>query len=105
MLHLLDTGVTLAQIQTKFDIHGRTFQRIKKNREAICAMDRNRVPISTSGTLYANYYALESRVTEFTKFALDQRMPVSMHLIQERAELTADIMDITLFKASNGWLN
>ena len=105
MLHILDTGVTPAEIQTKFDIHERTLQRIKRNREAISAMDRNRVPIYTSWTLQAKHPALESRVTEFIEFARDQRMPVSMHLIQERAKITADIMGITSFNAFNGWLN
>ena len=76
-----------------------------KDREVISAMDRKRDPISTYGTLHAKHPALESRVTEFIEFARDQHMPASMHLIQERAKMTADIMGITSFKASNGWLN
>ena len=74
----------------------------QKNREAISAIDRHRVPISASGALHAKYAALESRVTEFIEFARDQRMLVSMHLIQNRAKITADIMGIPSFKGPNG---
>ena len=76
-----------------------------KKQEGHRAMDRNRVPICISGTLHAKYPALESRVTEFIEFASDQRMPVSMNLIQEHTKMTANITGITSFKASNGWLN
>ena len=42
-----------------------------KIRKAIIAINHIRVKISTNGTMYAKYPALEARVTEFIEFVRD----------------------------------
>ena len=93
-----------SEAMSKFGICKRTLYHIKSKKEIYYGMDRNRVSLDARGTFQAKYSELEARMTEFIAFAPDQHVPVSMHLIQERARMTAEIMGIDPFKASNGWL-
>ena len=105
VLHFLETGVPPVQIRNQFGISTRTLYRIKSNKAKYIGMDTNRVSTSTPGSLHAKYPELEARVTAFISFARDKRMPVSMHLIQERARMIANQLGIQSFHASNGWLD
>ena len=41
---------------------------------------------------------------EFLQFARSQRLPVSRTILQQRARITADRLNVPGFKASNGYI-
>ena len=104
VLHYHSIGMKPVQIQSKFKISPRTFYRILESEENLRELDSNGESVYSKGTPHPKHPELESRVTEFVAFARNNRMPVSKSLIEERAVMTAEMLGITVFKASNGWL-
>ncbi len=65
-------------------------------------MDELKVALSIQQCLKLIYLALQKRICEFVQIAGDQRLPVSKSLIQERARMTAEEMNLIQLSASNG---
>ena len=61
------------------------------------------MPKDIKRPLHANFPVVDSVVIEFIRFARSQRLPVTLHLIQERARKEAGTQGILNFYASRGW--
>lgn len=101
--HLDRKERSVANLCREFRISYRTAVCIKRDRSNLMALDRNRVPLGVKRSLHARIPDVDKKVEEFIRFAWSHRLPVTMHLIQERALIKADEIGIPNFVASVGW--
>ena len=55
--------------------------------------------------LYARYPEIDAELMEFLQFARSQRLPISRTILQQRARIAAERLNVSEFKASNGYID
>ena len=105
VLHELNQGATKSALSRKFNCRRKTITRINSKKSELQAMDRNRVNLTVKKLLKTKFPEIEDHVVNFITFTRNQRLPVTMSLIQERAKMIAESLGIMNFAASRGWLD
>jgi hypothetical protein len=102
----IDEGVPYRRIMDEFSIAKGTISRIKQARHALMeSAARNAISIGMRySRLKGSAAVLDKRVYEWFCAARGRGLPVTGPLLKEKARITAEILGIAGFKASNGWL-
>ena len=67
-------------------------------------MEAQGTPVEVARVLKGRYSDVERDVLEFIGFVRNERLPVTLSLIQTRALLSAEVRQHNNFKASRGWV-
>lgn len=102
LAHLLDSKNSVSFLCRKFDLSERVVRRINKNKEVIRDRLRNGSPTSVKRSLYARFPLVEKEVIKFVDFIREQRIPLSLGIIQTRVKMIVQEFNQTEFKASRG---
>ena len=103
--HFLNKDHSISQTAEKFGLSKRTVRRIRDNQSNYLAVEASGAHINSHRPLKARYPVIDQGVFEFAAFLRDQRIPVSLGLLQTRARMIAEKHNISAFRASRGWIS
>ncbi len=88
----------------EFGIAERTLRRSVKDKLSWSEKARNKQALRTKRRFYAKYPAIDEELLRFVKYARNLRLPMTRHLIQERAKIVAMTVGVNDFQTSNGYI-
>ncbi len=71
----------------EFGIAERTLRRSVKDKLSWSEKARNKQALRTKRRFYAKYPAIDEELLRFVKYARNLRLPMTRHLMQERAKM------------------
>ena len=105
VLHYLKTDLTKTQIGSLFAVYRFAVGRVQKSKDRIILQESLRIPHGMKRQLYARYREVDAEIMEFLQFGRSQILSVSKTILQQRARIAADRLNISEFKASYGYIN
>lgn len=103
ILRCIASGTSYADIQSEFQVSAGSITKIKKSRAQILQSIADNQ--SGSSRLSGIGEKLDKRVYDWFVDVRSRNIPVTGALIQQSAMKAAQSLQMTDFKASNGWLN
>ena len=95
---------TTSSLLEEFGIAERTLRRYVKNKQSLQEQAHDQQALTAKRALYAKYPAIDDELLKFVKFARELRLPVTRHLMQERAKMVATTFGVDNFGGSNGFI-
>lgn len=102
MAHFIDGGQIVSAAMSKRELSETLVRRIKNKESFYRDRVRNGTPSTACRPLKPRFPVIDRGVTEFVSFFRDQRLPVSMSVIQERSRMAAHEHGVDGFKESRG---
>ena len=100
----VEFGTIVLQASKKFDTHPLTAMRILIQKNELLDMEAKCAPMDVSRVLKGQYADLDRDILEFIGFVRNERLPVTLSLIQTLALLLAKVRQQYYFRASLGWV-
>ena len=102
VLHFLEFGYSVPQASKKFVVHLRTVMRILVQKIELYDMEAQGAPVDLARVLKGRYPDVERGTLEFIGFVRNERLPVTLILIQTHAQLLAEVHQHNNFRAFCG---
>ena len=79
--------------------------REQKSEDHILQQEYLRTPHRVKRQLYAHYPEVDAELMELLQLSRSQRLPLSRRILQQRARIAVYRLNVSGFKASNGYIN
>ena len=104
LAHFAEYGYNVSQASKKFNVHPRIIMGILVQKNELYDMEAQGTLVEVARVLKGRYPDVERYVLEFIRFVRNERLPVTLSLIQTRALLSAEVCQHNNFEASREWV-